>query len=99
MWLLLTACAALVTTALWRKDAPGDKYKLGFLSLVYWGATLMWLVDHVMAYVQEGGPFFDFSAQAIWIGLSVIALGLVAWLVRLSAAYHRQIVRVITRRG
>jgi len=99
MWLLLTAFAALVATALWRASAPGDKYKLGFLSLIYWGATLMWLVDHVMAYVQEGGPFFDFSAQAVWVGVSVIALGLLVWLVRLSMSYHREIVRVLTRRS
>lgn len=83
MWLLATALAALVTSSLWYVGAPHDKYKLSFLSLIYWGATLMWLVDHVIAYAQEGGPFFAIDAAATGLGLSVLILGLFIWLVRL----------------
>lgn len=99
MWLLLTAAAALGATVLWRVSTPGDRYRLGFLSLVYWGATLMWLVDHVMAYVQNGGPFFEIDANATWLGLSVVALGIFLWLVRLLFSYHREVSRVIFRKG
>ena len=84
MWLLFTALAAVITSALWYVTAPTDKYKLGFLSLIYWGATLMWLVDHVMAYVQEGGRFFDITVDSTGLGLSVLVLGLVVWLVRIA---------------
>lgn len=93
MWLLITAIAALVTSALWYVGAPTDKYKLGFLSLIYWGATLMWLVDHVLAYAQEGGQFFEINADATGLGLSVLILGLFVWLVRLLLSDPKRVLR------
>ena len=98
MWLLITALAALVTSVLWYVTAPADKYKLGFLSLLYWGATLMWLVDHVMAYVQEGGRFFEITADATGLGLSVLVLGLVVWLVRLLVSDPKRILGAVLKR-
>lgn len=98
MWLLITALAALVVSALWYVSAPTDKYKLGFLSLIYWGATLMWLVDHVIAYAQEGGPFFEISAQATAVGLSVLALGLFVWLVRLLLSDPKRVLQAASKR-
>jgi len=79
MWLILTAVAAIVTTFLWYVNAPEDKYQLGLLSCIFWGATLMWLVDHVMAYLMEGGQFFEISLDATLLGISVIIVGLVVW--------------------
>lgn len=46
----------------------------------------MWLVDSVMAFVSEGGPFLEISAYGTGVGLSALALGLVMWLVRLVAS-------------
>lgn len=99
MWLLLTALAALISTALWYVTVPNDKYKLGFLSLIYWGATLMWLVDHVIAYVQEGGKFFEVDADATGLALSVLILGLFIWLVRLLLSDPKRAVRALVRRS
>jgi peptidoglycan biosynthesis protein MviN/MurJ (putative lipid II flippase) len=79
MWLILTALAAIITTAIWYIRAPEDKYKLGLLSLIFWGATLMWFVDHVMAYLMEGGEFFEINLDATLLGLSVILLALLVW--------------------
>jgi peptidoglycan biosynthesis protein MviN/MurJ (putative lipid II flippase) len=79
MWLIMTALAAIITTAIWYIKAPEDKYKLGLLSLFFWGATIMWLVDHVMAYVTEGGEFFEMNLDATLLGLAVIILALFVW--------------------
>ena len=79
MWLIMTSLAAIITTAIWYVKAPEDKYKLGLLSLIFWGATLMWLVDHVMAYLIEGGEFFEMNLDATLLGLSVIIIGLLVW--------------------
>ncbi len=98
MWLLLTALAALITSALWYVSAPNDRYKLGFLSLIYWGATLMWLVDHVIAYAQEGGQFFEISADATGLGLSVLILGLFVWLVRLLVGDPKGVLRTVLKK-
>jgi len=39
----------------------------------------MWLVDHVMAYLTEGGEFFEINLDATLLGLSVIILALIVW--------------------
>lgn len=52
---------------------------------MYWGASLMWLVDAVVEYMELGAEFFtpapaDMLNDA-YLGLSVVALGLVIWIV------------------
>lgn len=79
MWLIMTALAAVIATAIWYVKAPEDKYKLGLLSLFFWGATLMWLVDHVMAYITEGGEFFEINLDATLLGVAVIVFALFVW--------------------
>jgi hypothetical protein len=98
MWLLITALAAIIATALWYAGAPGNKYKLGFLSLLYWGATIMWLVDHVVAYVQDGGRFFEVSADATALGLSVVLLGLFVWLVVLLVSDPKRVLKALLKK-
>jgi len=96
MWLPITAGAALTTSVLWCATGSRDKYRLGFLSLMYWGATLMWLVDHVITYVEDGGPFLDLGARATWLGVSVIVLGLVVWSLRLLAGERTRVLALIS---
>ena len=98
MWLIITALAAIITSALWYITAPKDKYKLGFLSLMYWGAAIMWLVDHVIAYAQEGGEFFEINADATGLGFSVLIGGLVVWLIVLLISDPRGILSKVVKR-
>ncbi|MCD6391075.1 MAG: hypothetical protein J7L92_03695 [Dehalococcoidia bacterium] len=79
MWLIMTALAAVIATAIWYVKAPEDKYKLGLLSLLFWGATIMWLVDHVIAYITEGGEFFEINLDATLLGVAVIVFALFVW--------------------
>ncbi len=83
MYFIMTAFAAVTATIVWYVNAPEDKYKLGLLSFIFWGATLMWFVDHVMAYLIEGGEFFEITLDAALLGVSVILLGLLAWMIAL----------------
>ena len=85
MTLLITAFAAVVVTVIWYNTT--SDMKLGFLALMYWGASLMWLVDAVAEYIEIGAEYFtpaplDMLNDA-YLGLSVAALGLVIWLVAL----------------
>jgi hypothetical protein len=77
MYFILTAAAAIVTTILWKHFA--GKFHLGTLCLIYWGATLMWLVDHVIAYLQDGGAFFERTADATLLGITVVFSALLLW--------------------
>ena len=85
MTLLVTVFAAVISTVVWYKTAPKSEMKLGVLCWMYWGASLMWLVDAIFEYVELKEAFFT-PAPAdmlndLYLGLSVVALGLVIWLV------------------
>ena len=52
--------------------------KIGFLSLMYWSVSLMWLVDAILEYIEIGAEYFtpapvDMLNDA-YLGLSVVAL-------------------------
>ncbi|MCD8390230.1 MAG: hypothetical protein LUD03_00105 [Firmicutes bacterium] len=83
MTLLITVFAAAVSTIIWYVR-PQSNMKLGTLCLMYWGASLMWLVDAVAEYIELGAEYFTPAAADMlndtYLGLSVVALGLVIWL-------------------
>ena len=85
MTLLVTAFAAIISTVLWYKHAPKDDMKISVLCWMYWGASLMWLVDAIFEYAELKAEYFS-PAPAdmlndLFLGLSAVALGLVIWLV------------------
>jgi hypothetical protein len=86
MTLLITIFAAVIATVKWynRKD---DSMKLGILCFLYWGASIMWFVDAIFEYVELGAEYFQPAAQDMlndsFLGLAVVALGLIIWVVRL----------------
>lgn len=83
MTLLITTFAAVIATVAWY-TVKADR-KLGTLALMYWGASLMWLVDSVVEYIEAGEEFFAPAAADMlndaYLGLSVVALGLIIWIV------------------
>ncbi|MBR0444063.1 MAG: hypothetical protein IJK14_01620 [Clostridia bacterium] len=85
MTLLSTVFAAIICTVIWYRNAPKDDMKVGILCWLYWGASLMWLVDAIFEYAEVRAEYFT-PAPAdmlndLFLGLSVIALGLIIWLV------------------
>ena len=84
MTLLIAVFAAIISTIVWY-NRPDSNMKLGMLSLMYWGASVMWLVDAIKEYIEIGSEYFkpetaDMINDA-YLGLSVVALGLIIWLV------------------
>ena len=90
MWLIVTSLAAVITTAIWYIKTPEDKHKLGFLSLIFWGATLMIFVDHLMGYLMEGGEFLEINLDAALLGLVLITVALVIWVIALLLKRFRE---------
>lgn len=85
MTLLVSVFAAVISTALWYKNAPESRMHLGALCWMFWGASLMWLADAVFEYIQLGAAYFR-PAPAdmlndLFLGLSVVALAMVIWIV------------------
>ena len=86
MTLLITVFAAVITTVIWY-NRKNDNMKLGILLFLFWGASIMWFVDAVFEFAELKSDYFT-PAPAdmlndIFLGLSVVALALVIWVVRL----------------
>ncbi|MBQ1487897.1 MAG: hypothetical protein IIZ41_03945 [Lachnospiraceae bacterium] len=97
MTLLITVFAAIICTLIWYKNLPNNELRLGFLSLMFWGASLMWSVDAVFEYIELGAEFFtpepmDMLNDA-FLGISVVALGLIIWLVYLFIKDPRGVIK------
>ena len=85
MTLLITVIAAVVSTVVWYSSAKARELKIGVLLYMFWGASLMWLVDAVAEYLEVGAEFFTPAAGDMlndaFLGISVVALALVVWVV------------------
>ncbi|MBR5421816.1 MAG: hypothetical protein IK115_11780 [Lachnospiraceae bacterium] len=86
MTLLITVFAAVISTVLWYRR-KNDDMRLGTLCFLFWGASLMWLVDAIFEYAELKEAYFTPALEDLindsFLGLSVVALALVIWLVRL----------------
>ncbi|MBR6240458.1 MAG: hypothetical protein IKQ82_03280, partial [Lentisphaeria bacterium] len=85
MCLILTALAAIVSTVVWYCSATAREVKVSVLCWLFWGAAIMWLVDLVFEYAEEGAAVFEPSVAEVLndslLGLAVITLALVIWTV------------------
>ena len=99
MTLLITAFAAIAVTVIWYLSEKRKELYLGALALMYWGASLMWLVDAIFEYAELKAeyfhPAFEDMVNDAFLGVSVVALGLVIWVVALLIKDPKGAVRKI----
>ena len=102
MTLLITVFAAVTATVKWytRKD---DTMCLGMLCFMFWGASIMWLVDAIFEYTELQAAYFTPSLEDMlndtFLGLSVVALALVIWIVRLLISDPKGTVKAALKKG
>lgn len=87
MTLVITLLAAAVATIAWYAFGQKSSMKIGTLALMYWGASLMWVVDGI-ACLAEGEAFIEIVDTAAMLddatlGLVVVVAGIVAWAIYL----------------
>ncbi len=97
MTLLTSVFAAIICTVIWYKSEQRNELKLGILPLMFWGASLMWFVDAIFEYAELKAEYFT-PAPAdmlndLFLGLSVVALGLIIWLAVLLIKDPKGVVR------
>ena len=84
MTLLIAVFAAIVSTIVWYLTPARKELKLGVLCLMFWGASIMWFVDAIFEYAELHEEYFTPALKDMlndsFLGLSVIALGLIIWL-------------------
>ncbi|MBQ5987899.1 MAG: hypothetical protein IJL67_00205 [Oscillospiraceae bacterium] len=85
MTLLITLIAAITVTLIWYTNEKARKLNTGILCYMFWGASLMWLVDAAVEYFEDGADYFLPSSGDMlndaFLGLSVVVLALVVWIV------------------
>lgn len=92
MWLVTTGLAASCATAA-KFVFPDKKYKLGFLAMMLWGATIMILVDHWLGY--EGGSFIETSTDGMitngaLLGLAMLVPIFITWMLAIFIEKKRR---------
>lgn len=96
MTLLVTVFAAIISTILWYQKDNRKELRLGMLSLMYWGASIMWFVDAIFEYAELHAAYFTPDPldmlNDLFLGLSVIALGLIIWLISLLIQDPKRVV-------
>jgi len=93
MWLLMLLFSATISTVLWYSKAEDDKYMLKFLSLIFWGASIMVFIDHLVSYITEGGEFIEVTVESATLGFVSIITALIVWEIALLIKDPKQIIR------
>lgn len=85
MTLLITILAAVTCTLLWHKNSAAREMNIKLLCLIYWGASLMWLVDTVIGIWESGIGYFRMNVSQLisesTLGLLAVILGVGIWLI------------------
>lgn len=85
MTLLITVFAAVISTVVWYCSESARRHKVICLLYMYWGASIMWLVDAIFEYAELKEEFFTPAIEDMindsYLGLSVVALALIIWVV------------------
>ena len=97
MTLLISIFASVISTVVWYKAEDRREMKLGVLCFLFWGSSLMWLIDAVFEYIELGSAFFSPEISDMlndfYLGLSVVALSLVIWIVILLIKDPKGVIR------
>ncbi len=97
MTLLTSLFAAIICTIIWYKKAPDKEMRMGTLSLIYWGASIMWFVDAIFEFVELKAEYFTPEPldmlNDFFLGISVVALGLIIWLIILLIRDPRGVIK------
>lgn len=85
MTLLVAVFAAIVCTVIWYKSETAREMKVGILCIMFWAASIMWLVDAIFEYAELKAEYFT-PAPAdmlndLFLGLSVVAFAMIVWII------------------
>lgn len=97
MTLLISIFAAVTVTIIWYASEKARELKVGVLCYMFWGASLMWMVDAVAEYIELRAEFFTPALEDMindsFLGVSVIALALVVWVVYLLIKDPKKVIK------
>lgn len=85
MTLLISIFAAIFATLIWYTKPSLRDLKIGALCWMFWGASLMWMVDAIFEFRELGAEYFTPAASDMvndaFLGFSVVAFAMIIWMV------------------
>lgn len=97
MTLLISVFAAVIVTILWYTNQNARELKVGLLCYMFWGASLMWMVDAIAEYVELKAAYFTPALEDMindtFLGLSVVAFALVIWVAYVLMKDPKNVIR------
>lgn len=97
MTLLISVFAAVIVTILWYTNQNARELKVGLLCYMFWGASLMWMVDAIVEYVELKAAYFTPALEDMindtFLGLSVVAFALVIWVAYVLMKDPKNVIR------
>ena len=97
MTLLISVFSAVIVTILWYTNENARELKVGLLCYMFWGASLMWMVDAIAEYVELKAAYFTPALEDMindtFLGLSVVAFALVIWVAYVLMKDPKNVVR------
>ena len=97
MTLLITVFAAVIATLVWYTKPALRDLKIGVLVWMFWGASLMWMIDAVFEFSELGADYFTPAGVDMlndsFLGLAVVALALIIWTIIVLVTDPRGTVR------
>lgn len=85
MTLLCSCAAAIVATIVWYVSEKARQCNVGLLCYLFWGASIMWLVDAIAEYIELRAEYFSPAVEDMindtFLGVSVILLALIIWVI------------------
>ena len=102
MTLLITIFAAVVATLVWYTKPAIRDLKVGVLCWMFWGASLMWMIDAVFEFAELRADYFAPAGADMlndtFLGFSVVALALIIWVVIILVTDPRGTVKAALKR-
>ncbi|MEM1584159.1 MAG: hypothetical protein QXF28_03980 [Nitrososphaerota archaeon] len=92
MWLIILLFSATISTALWYVKAEDDRYMLKFLSLIFWGASLMIFIDNLIGYFTEGAELLEITLESTILGFVLVVTALIIWEIALLIKDPKQVI-------
>lgn len=83
MWSITLLLVSILSTIAWYKTRSSNKYRFDILAIITGSAGLMFLVDSIYSYFEEG-VFIEINYNAILLTLVLTTSALLIWLAILS---------------
>lgn len=82
MYFIALSLLAIISSFLWYRNRENNRYRLDVLSLISGGAAVMFLVDSLYRYLEEG-IVIEFSTETLTLSGLLVLVAVSLWLVTL----------------